>query len=284
MAKLRFCEEELEGQGGGSIGPGEAILDLIMDSFRDPSQKTLDQVQIGNQAQETYQGRLDRINQRIEQLARLPSLVSTSASRWRITSGFGIRREPFGKQIGYHRGVDVAACRGSEVRATARGTVVYAKTIKTLGQSVRIDHGNGLHTLYGHLMSTAVETGDRVGRGHLIGRLGSSGQSGVDVPQDNRAAMMWYRKAAKLGHPHAQRKLAGFYFEGKGVMQDYRTALEWYRKSAENGDTHAMYSLGQAYAKGEGVGKSTEKARRWFDAASRGGHRRPDANLDHPGT
>ena len=73
--------------------------------------------------------------------------------------------------------------------------------------------------------------------------LGVKYELGKGVPQDDKLAVSWYRKAAEQGEAKAQFLLGGKYFEGKGVAQDKQQALEWYRKAAENGDTKAQAKI-----------------------------------------
>ncbi len=78
---------------------------------------------------------------------------------------------------GYHQGIDLAAQWGDKVYAAADGVVLEAKGgwNRGYGTHIIVDHGNGLHTLYAHLSQLGVEAGQRVRRGQLIGRVGSSG-------------------------------------------------------------------------------------------------------------
>ncbi|MBI3292967.1 MAG: M23 family metallopeptidase [Elusimicrobia bacterium] len=78
----------------------------------------------------------------------------------------------------FHTGVDVANQTGTEVRATAEGIVRHAGWEGGYGRLVIIDHGRGFRTFYGHLSKAMfVKVGDRVTRGQLIARMGSSGTS-----------------------------------------------------------------------------------------------------------
>ncbi len=89
-----------------------------------------------------------------------------------LTSGYGWRGGEF------HTGLDLAAPWGSPVQAADSGTVVVAGWEGDYGNRIIIDHGGGkLQTLYGHLSSFAVRVGDRVGKGQVIGRVGSTGRS-----------------------------------------------------------------------------------------------------------
>lgn len=80
---------------------------------------------------------------------------------------------------GYHEGLDIGAGYGSPVRAAEAGIVVEAEGgwNRGYGTYVKIDHGNGLITLYGHMSELAVDPWQEVKRGQLIGYVGSTGAS-----------------------------------------------------------------------------------------------------------
>jgi len=63
------------------------------------------------------------------------------------------------------------------VRATASGKVVVAERLRAYGRTVVIDHGNGYRTRYAHLYRIAVEKGERVKRGEVLGKVGKSGNA-----------------------------------------------------------------------------------------------------------
>ena len=97
-----------------------------------------------------------------------------------ILSGFGMRINPFHKALHHHPGIDIALPRGTNVVATASGTV---KTVKRselqagYGNYIEIDHGNEVVTRYSHLESIAVKAGQKILRGAIIGSSGNSGGS-----------------------------------------------------------------------------------------------------------
>lgn len=76
-----------------------------------------------------------------------------------------------------HRGVDLLAPLNSPVRAIRSGTVVEVGAHRGLGRFVKVSHGRGLTSLYAHLASTAVEQGDRVTQGQVIGAVGKTGNA-----------------------------------------------------------------------------------------------------------
>ena len=96
----------------------------------------------------------------------------------KINNEFGFRRNPFGgRAYEFHPGMDIDGERGDLVTASANGTVIKASYTGGYGNMVEIDHGNGIHTRYGHMSKLEVEAGETVTRGQLIGEIGSTGRS-----------------------------------------------------------------------------------------------------------
>lgn len=95
-----------------------------------------------------------------------------------ISSTFGYRINPFGGYNSeFHNGLDFPAPVGTAVFATAPGTVEEVGWNNIFGLMILLDHGNGYLTLYGHLSGVAVNKGQQVGLGDLIGQVGSTGRS-----------------------------------------------------------------------------------------------------------
>jgi murein DD-endopeptidase MepM/ murein hydrolase activator NlpD len=94
-----------------------------------------------------------------------------------ITSGFGSRVHPIYGDVRMHTGIDFRAAMGTTVRAAGAGKVVFAGAKGGYGNTVIIDHGNSLATLYGHLSSIGVRVGQTVSKGQAIARSGSTGAS-----------------------------------------------------------------------------------------------------------
>jgi len=96
----------------------------------------------------------------------------------RMASGFGMRSDPFTKARKMHWGMDFTAPRGTPVYATGDGIVVRADSGSTgYGNHIRVDHGFGYVSLYGHLYKYNVRKNQKVKRGDLIGFVGSTGRS-----------------------------------------------------------------------------------------------------------
>ncbi|MGD8396423.1 MAG: M23 family metallopeptidase [Candidatus Eiseniibacteriota bacterium] len=90
-----------------------------------------------------------------------------------ISREFRMDREP----ASVHQGIDIAASHGAPVKASGAGQVVFAGRDSVFGLMVIIDHGRGITSYYGHNSSLEVGRGDRVQRGDVIARIGSTGES-----------------------------------------------------------------------------------------------------------
>ena len=98
------------------------------------------------------------------------------ADGW-ISAGYGYRTDPFTGDRNFHPAVDISTNKGSPVYATGTGRVISASRNGAYGNLVELDHGFGLLTRYGHLSEFAVEPGDTVVRGDVIGRVGNTGRA-----------------------------------------------------------------------------------------------------------
>ncbi|MFN3647955.1 MAG: M23 family metallopeptidase [Armatimonadota bacterium] len=99
-------------------------------------------------------------------------------SRGRFSTEYGVRRFRNGRPVGRHRGLDIAAPTGTPIVAPAAGRVVLARTAKQFkkyGGTVVLDHGQGLTTMYLHMSQVGVKDGQRVKKGHPIGKVGDTG-------------------------------------------------------------------------------------------------------------
>jgi len=95
----------------------------------------------------------------------------------RVSSEFGWRRDPFTEEQRFHKGLDLAAPRGTPILSSAEGTVVFSGWQGGHGNTVVIRHPDGHETRYSHNAQNLVQEGDRVGQGEMIARVGSTGRS-----------------------------------------------------------------------------------------------------------
>jgi len=91
-------------------------------------------------------------------------------------SNFGRRRILNGNPGSPHGGVDLPGATGTPVHATQRGRVVLAEELFFAGNTVVVDHGQGIYTLYGHLSEIDVKVGDDLEAGSVLGKVGATGR------------------------------------------------------------------------------------------------------------
>ncbi len=94
-----------------------------------------------------------------------------------VSSHFGERSNPITHNAETHKGVDLAAPKGSDIFAAEGGTVILSQKSASYGNYIIIDHGNGMQTLYAHCSKLLKRVGDTVEKGDIIARVGSTGQS-----------------------------------------------------------------------------------------------------------
>lgn len=102
----------------------------------------------------------------------------TNEQLTRIASGYGYRSDPFTKVRKFHKGMDFTSPRGTPIYASGNGVVKRADSEASgYGKHIRIDHGYGYTSLYGHLYKYNVKKNQKVKRGDVIGFVGSTGRS-----------------------------------------------------------------------------------------------------------
>ncbi|MCS6958482.1 MAG: peptidoglycan DD-metalloendopeptidase family protein [Pseudanabaenaceae cyanobacterium SKYGB_i_bin29] len=94
-----------------------------------------------------------------------------------VTSPYGWRTHPILGYEKFHTGIDFGADYGTPIYAAQTGTVIWADWYGGYGNTIVIDHSNGIATLYAHLQSVYVQPGETVERGQVIGEVGSTGFS-----------------------------------------------------------------------------------------------------------
>ncbi|MBM4339093.1 MAG: M23 family peptidase [Deltaproteobacteria bacterium] len=129
---------------------------------------------------------LERVNQETKRLAalfqafrdeRLWKGAFIRPVEGKVSGAFGLNRIINGQERSPHTGVDLEAGEGTPVLASNRGRVVLVDDLFFSGRSVVLDHGWGLYSMYFHLSETLVKEGDRIGKGTMLGRVGSTGRS-----------------------------------------------------------------------------------------------------------
>ncbi|MEZ0232177.1 MAG: M23 family metallopeptidase [Methylophilaceae bacterium] len=93
------------------------------------------------------------------------------------SSSYGWRVDPFSGKMAFHEGLDFTSDIGTPIYAAAGGIVISAEQTPDYGKIVKIDHGTGLETRYAHASQLLVKAGDRVEKGQLIAKVGSTGRS-----------------------------------------------------------------------------------------------------------
>lgn len=94
-----------------------------------------------------------------------------------VTSGFGMRWHPILGGYRLHNGIDIGAPYGQNIVAAESGTVIFAGWLGGYGQTMIIDHGGGISTLYAHTSQMLAGDGQKVNRGSVIAKVGSTGYS-----------------------------------------------------------------------------------------------------------
>ncbi len=122
-----------------------------------------------------------RVNEVYESNEDSLSYWASSPSLWPVkgwlTSGFGYRYSPWGGNVKMHKGVDIAAPIGTTVLAPSDGVVVFSGGKGGYGNTIILDHGYGIKSLFGHNSELFVMEGDQVKRGQKISAVGSTGAS-----------------------------------------------------------------------------------------------------------
>lgn len=148
--------------------------ELIVNSF-----KKLDQLKRQMYVQsKSYDEIVKMYSEKEKRLESIPAIRPVADNDLTMfISGYGMRMHPIYKVRKFHSGCDFAAPTGTPVYATGGGVVRMADYDGGYGKSIEIDHGFGFVTKYAHLSAYTVKVGQRVKRGQMIGRVGSTGTS-----------------------------------------------------------------------------------------------------------
>ncbi len=120
-----------------------------------------------------------------EMVRHTPSILPVPADQFVLTSPFGMRVSPFTRAADFHKGLDLSAPRGTPVYVTADGIVTFAGRFPIrqsvnwwrFGNVVVVNHANRFITIYGHLDTINVHSGQQLRQGDTIATVGSTGWS-----------------------------------------------------------------------------------------------------------
>jgi len=162
-------EQSGDGQGSSGLGYGQGddqeVVASVKENLEWLTKEAANQERILNELSQVAE-------QRSSRWAATPSIWPVKG--W-VTSGFGPRVSPFTEKPAWHDGLDIGAAPNAPVQAPAQGRVTSVGFDPKLGNLVRLDHGFGIETIYGHLAKSLVKEGQRVKRGDVVGLVGSSG-------------------------------------------------------------------------------------------------------------
>ncbi|MFW5931977.1 MAG: peptidoglycan DD-metalloendopeptidase family protein [Desulfohalobiaceae bacterium] len=165
---------------GGFGGYQEQFGDIPEQPVPDFGAKNQEQTQLVSYSlsqQDSMQEVLEYLQQRQKELDHLPSILPVDSEEFWISGEYGRRSNPYTSKKEFHSALDIAAEWKTPLIAPAKGTVSKVGKNHVWGNYVRLDHGNGIRTAYGHLHSVKVEEGQEVQRRDVLGLMGSTGRS-----------------------------------------------------------------------------------------------------------
>jgi murein DD-endopeptidase MepM/ murein hydrolase activator NlpD len=169
LSSVDISQSALAGQTSPSVGSSSLNEQEIIASIKDGIDWLSKEAAIQEQSLQELSLAAEKKSSR---WAATPSIWPVKG--W-VTSGFGPRVSPFTEKPAWHDGLDIGAAANAPVQAPAQGRVTAVGFDPKLGILVKVDHGFGIETLYGHLAKALVKEGQRVKRGEVVGLVGSSG-------------------------------------------------------------------------------------------------------------
>jgi murein DD-endopeptidase MepM/ murein hydrolase activator NlpD len=180
----KTLKSSTENQSSGSLESSQGVLDSAMSSSAG-SNGLSEQDMIAS-----IRDGIDWLSKEAtiqeQSLQELSLAAEKKSSRWAatpsiwpvkgwVTSGFGPRVSPFTEKPAWHDGLDIGAAANAPIQSPAQGRVTAVGFDPKLGILVKLDHGFGIETVYGHLAKSLVKEGQRVKRGEAIALVGSTG-------------------------------------------------------------------------------------------------------------
>ena len=157
---------------------GPLLLDSRRPSFSDQPLSTTFDDALGEfgQFSKTVTNMRNDWNRQLVWLQTLPTAIPINGD-YRVTSGFGMRIDPFTGTLARHEGRDFTAMSGTPILAAADGVVTRSGWEDSYGNIVEVTHAEGFMTRYAHISKRRVTEGQRVKRGQHIADVGSTGRS-----------------------------------------------------------------------------------------------------------
>ena len=161
-----------EGTGGEELEvTDEEIDDLLLTTFGNFSSLA-----------DTIDRMVPRLEDTKELVQQMQAKLRVTPTIWpvdsrKVSSPYGIRKDPFTHKASFHAGMDISGRTGDQVYAAADGTILETGRNSSHGNNIMISHGNGIKTHYSHLSKILVEAGATVHKGDVIGLMGSTGRS-----------------------------------------------------------------------------------------------------------
>jgi murein DD-endopeptidase MepM/ murein hydrolase activator NlpD len=165
-----------------SVGGVEQKLAIKINDAKYPSEK----LKVSNRHVNPNKKDVAQIQRDIAEVGKIYSTI-TKQKYWKgpfvlpidssVTSVYGTKRVFNGKMQSFHNGLDLKAPMGTPIHAAGAGTVVLAKSLFFTGNTVLIDHGYGVVTLYAHMSKLKVQAGEHVEAGQLLGLSGMTGRA-----------------------------------------------------------------------------------------------------------
>ena len=154
-------------------GDGLELNLQIIEEYTDNAQKI---------AADTIEVATNNVENKVEELIEQENTISVVNGiklsvlpvNGMITSRYG---ESSSRRSSRHTGLDIASSSGTPIKAVTAGTVIFASSSGSYGNLVKIDHGNGVETWYGHCNTISTKVGAKVNAGDVIATVGSTGNS-----------------------------------------------------------------------------------------------------------
>lgn len=158
-----------------------------VESRTNEREKLLSEIRQDRKAYEASLNELERMSKELETIIRNLSGNNSGKAptpksiiwpvKGRISSPYGNRFHPILKVWKLHTGMDIAVPRGTPVKAAYGGTVIVSKSLSGYGNTIIIDHGGGISTLYAHNDVLLAKVGAKVNQGDVVAKCGSTGWS-----------------------------------------------------------------------------------------------------------